>query len=430
MKQLLTNCLRASAFIALCAHAAIAQQPSSPPPTAPAWTHIATFAYPGTSWDQSGLTGNDPSGPAEALLGSFGSGIDFDPNARTLAAICDRGPFDGASAFRCRVQIFELRDRPDDGAAGFTFANTKTVLLKSASGEQFVGSLDKFKPTLAGPTSSSEETGFAKIPARLDPEAIRIAPDGTWWISDEYGPWIDQFSNEGKHLRRIDLPLRYRVAQPGPTYEAEMPPQNTRGRQANRGLESLAISSDGKTIFTMTQSPLIQDGGLNAENRREGLFIRLLAISVGGATPTFREYLYELDDKRHGVNELLAASDHELLVLERDGAKGAKSRCRRVYRVDLREVDAIASATLDAIDSLPRAGVVSGVRPLKKTLELDLLDPAHALAGDDMPEKIEGLSFGPALADGRRTLLVSTDNDLIPENPTLVWVFAHDPANK
>jgi hypothetical protein len=47
-----------------------------------------------------------------------------------------------------------------------------------------------------------------------------------------------------------------------------------------------------------------------------------------------------------------------------------------------------------------------------------------------MPEKIEGLSFGPALADGRRTLLVSTDNDLIPENPTLVWVFAQDPANK
>jgi hypothetical protein len=428
MQHTLANWIRAGAIIALTGGRVLAQEAA--PEATPAWTHVATFAYPGTSWDQSGLTGNDPSGPAEALLGSFGSGIDFDPKTRTLVTICDRGPFDGASAFRCRVQIFQLRDRPDDGAASFTFANTKTVLLKSASGEQFVGSLDKFEPSIAGPASSPEETGFAKIPARLDPEGIRIAPDGGWWISEEYGPWIDRFSSEGVHQRRIQLPQRYRVAQPGPSYDAEMPPLNTRGRQANRGLESLAISPDGATLFTMTQSPLIQDGGLNAENRREGLFIRILAIRVDTQEPTFREYLYQLDDKRHGVNELLAINDHELLVLERDGAKGAKARCRRVYRVDLRETDETASATLAAIDALPRSGIVSGVRPLKKTLELDLLDPAHGLAGDDMPEKIEGLSFGPALADGRRTLLVSTDNDLIPENPTLIWVFAQGAPKK
>jgi len=396
----------------------------------PAWKHVATFAYPGNAWDQSGLTGNDPSGPPEALLGSFGSGIDFDPRTNTLVTICDRGPFDGASAFRCRVQVFSLRDKPEDGAAGFTFANTRTVLLKTKAGEQFVGSLDKFQPSLTGPAGSPEETGFKKIPARLDPEAIRVAPDGTSWISEEYGPWIDQFSNEGVHLRRIDLPERYRASKPGMTYEAEMPPLATRGRQPNRGLESLAISPDGKTLFTMTQSPVIQDGALNAENRREGLYIRILAVDIAAPEPTFREYLYQLDDKRHGVNELLAASDHELLVLERDGAKGAKAKCRRVYRVDLREFDEPTSAALAKLDSLPSKGPIDGavpsIKPLTKTLELDLLDSSHGLAGDDMPEKIEGLSFGPKMTDGRRTLLVSTDNDLIPENPSIVWVFARD----
>jgi hypothetical protein len=391
-----------------------------------AWKHVATFAYPGTAWDQSGLTGSDPSGPPEALLGSFGSGIDFDPKTKTLVTICDRGPFDGASAFRCRVQVFSLRDTPDDGAAGFTFANTKTVLLKTKAGEQFVGSLDKFEPSLTGPTDSPDETGFRKIPARLDPESIRVAPDGTWWISEEYGPWIDQFSSEGVHLRRIELPERYRASKPGPTYEQEMPPLATRGRQPNRGLESLVISRDGTTLYTMTQSSVIQDGGLNAENRREGLFIRILAINIDAHEPTFREYLYQLDDKRNGVNELLAASDHEMLVLERDGAKGSKSKCRRVYRVDLRETDEAMSAALAKIDALPAKGAVAGVKPLTKTLELDFLDPSHGLASDDMPEKIEGLSFGPAMADGRRTLLVSTDNDLIPENPSIVWIFARE----
>jgi hypothetical protein len=299
-------------------------------------------------------------------------------------------------------------------------------LLKTKAGEQFVGSLDKFEPALTGPTGSPEETGFMKIPARLDPEGIRVAPDGTWWISEEYGPWIDQFSSEGVHLRRIELPERYRASKPAATYEAEMPPLVTRGRQPNRGLESLAISPDGKTLFTMTQSPVIQDGALNAENRREGLFIRILAVGIAASEPAFREYLYQLDDKRHGVNELLAASDHELLVLERDGAKGAKAKCRRVYRVDLREVDDTMSAVLAKMDALPAKGAVTGVKPLTKTLELDLLDPSHSLAGDDMPEKIEGLSFGPKMADGRRTLLVSTDNDLIPENPSIVWVFARE----
>jgi hypothetical protein len=41
-----------------------------------------------------------------------------------------------------------------------------------------------------------------------------------------------------------------------------------------------------------------------------------------------------------------------------------------------------------------------------------------------MPEKIEGLALGPALADGRRTLVVTTDNDLKTENPSWFWVFA------
>ena len=41
-----------------------------------------------------------------------------------------------------------------------------------------------------------------------------------------------------------------------------------------------------------------------------------------------------------------------------------------------------------------------------------------------MPEKIDGLTFGPNLRDGRKTLLVSTDNDFDSGSPSLIWVFA------
>ena len=43
-------------------------------------------------------------------------------------------------------------------------------------------------------------------------------------------------------------------------------------------------------------------------------------------------------------------------------------------------------------------------------------------------EKIEGVTFGPDLADGRRLLLVTSDNDLAPAADSLIYAFAIDPA--
>jgi len=57
---------------------------------------------------------------------------------------------------------------------------------------------------------------------------------------------------------------------------------------------------------------------------------------------------------------------------------------------------------------------------------LNLLDPAFGLAGASFPEKIEGLAFGPDLADGRHLLLVSADNDFVGTTPSRVFAFALD----
>jgi hypothetical protein len=55
-----------------------------------------------------------------------------------------------------------------------------------------------------------------------------------------------------------------------------------------------------------------------------------------------------------------------------------------------------------------------------------MLSPKFALAGSSFPEKIEGLAFGPDLADGRRLLVVAVDNDFIAEKPILLHAFAVD----
>jgi Esterase-like activity of phytase len=64
---------------------------------------------------------------------------------------------------------------------------------------------------------------------------------------------------------------------------------------------------------------------------------------------------------------------------------------------------------------------------VQKTLFIDLLDPAFNLA-PTIPEKIEGLAWGPDLPDGRHVLNVISDNDLSPSLATQIYAFAIDPT--
>src|SRR5581483_8053918 len=92
----------------------------------------------------------------------------------------------------------------------------------------------------------------------------------------------------------------------------------TSGRVANKGMEGLAITPDGRTLIGGMQSPLIQDGGTS------GRFTRIITIDRhSGAT---HQYAYPLTNigtakkpKYPTVSDILAINDHELLVDERDG---------------------------------------------------------------------------------------------------------------
>jgi hypothetical protein len=54
-----------------------------------------------------------------------------------------------------------------------------------------------------------------------------------------------------------------------------------------------------------------------------------------------------------------------------------------------------------------------------------LLDPDFNLS-PTIAEKIEGLSWGPDLPDGRHVLYVISDNDLNPSLATQIYAFAID----
>ena len=382
-------------FIAISSHAAV--------------TLLGVGSIPANGTDLSGLTGTLENGTPKNLLGAFGSGIAYSGQGSRFLAVPDRGPnataynplVDDTTSYQARIQEIDLVI----SGSSVTPRLMKTTLLTNEAGAPLTG------------LSSGFDAGNSGASTRFDPEAIRVSRDGqSVFISDEYGPFVYQFDrNSGRRTRVFSIPAKFKIAAPTAQSATEIS-GNTSGRVANRGMEGLAITPDGSTLVGLMQNPLIQDGG------RNGLNVRMLVMDI--ASGNTQELVYPLANRSYGVNEIVAISNTEFLVVERDGVAGAAAVAKRVYKIN------IATATdVSAIAALPLTGLPSATVAATKSLFIDLLDPAYGLSGASFPEKIEGIAFGPTLADGRLALVVTNDNDFLAANPNNFYVFALSPSD-
>ena len=388
----------------------------NPRPLTPGITLVGKGVVSGSALDSSGLTGNicQAGVPAncvpKSIFGGFGSDLTYTGHDNVFIAAPDRGPFDGLTDVPYLDRFYVLHITTDLEAP---FPNIRTVLLdtrllKDQGGENFVGAAGSFAN-------------------RLDPEGIRVSPDGTFYVSDEYGPYILEFNREGHLIRRITIPSKFAIANPSADSIEELL-GNTAGRQANRGMEGLAITPDGRTFFGIMQNALIQDHGLNAGTTdRLGLNNRILKVDL--VTGETHEYVYVVDaiNRGQGVCELLAINDHEFLVVERDNRSNLQSPPQAPTRKTIYKINLNGATDVSGTESLPAGALPVGVTPVSKELFINLLDPVFNLAGT-IPEKIEGLAWGPDLADGRHLLYVISDNDLNPSLATQIYAFAIEPA--
>ena len=413
----------------------------------PGVTLIGVGAIPGNSLDRSGLAGkticrveDDSACIDQATLGGLGSGVTYTGFNNIFLAVPDRGPFDGRTDVPYDDRFHLLQMTVDTKAA---FPNIKaevvaTRFLKDEWNRRFVGDAYAF------------DTDNPLTTKRFDPEAVVVGLLGTFFIADEYGPYVREFDRSGRLLRRILLPEKFRLdpVNGRPTGDVDSggnslelyPDYNITGRQANRGMEGLAITPNGRTLVGIMQNALLQDHGFDPiAVSRIGFNNRLVTIDL--LTGRTREYVYVMDavNQGRGVNEILAINDHEFLVLERDNRTNVPTppnaaqtpNLKRIYKIDLAQP---GLTDVSDIDSLPQAPVDNlNIVPVAKTLFLDLLDPVYKVNAtqtikDVIAEKIEGLAWGPKLKDGRPVLYVFSDNDLYPGNATQIYAFAVDPA--
>ncbi|HMV64967.1 MAG TPA: esterase-like activity of phytase family protein [Rhodocyclaceae bacterium] len=393
--------------------------------------------------DMSGLTGALESGASASTLGGIGSGVAW-AGGDTFLFTPDRGPnatawnsaVDDTTSYVSRFQTVNLGLSSAVFTSGsvttLTPTLTDTTLLSSATPLNYgsAPALNSSGVNYFTGRSDAFGAGLSSNPnnARLDPESIRVAQNGkSVFVSDEYGPYIYQFDRAtGERIGVITLPSKFAVSNLSSQGATEIS-GNTSGRVANKGMEGLAITPDGKTLVGIMQSPLIQDGGT------DGSTVRIVTIDIATGKVT-HEYAYKLDNigtvakpKYPTVSEIVAINDHEFLVDERDGkglGDGSNAAVKKLYKIDLTGA-ADVSALSGAANLAPKA--------VGKTLFLDVVAALTSVGYTTatIPAKLEGVAFGPdVLVSGvvEHTLIVANDNDFLSTvggiaNPNRVFVF-------
>jgi hypothetical protein len=411
----------------------------------------------GSFADVSGLTYDLENGVPANLLGGFGSGMAY-ASGDTFLALPDRGPnavefddaIDNTASYINRFHTVKMHLVPNSGT-GLPFTLTPeiktTTLLWSlvplvyGSGEGlgvgsgkppinnfiqhfFTGRSDNFDP--------KHNSGYP-FDARFDTEGIRLSNDGrSIFISDEYGPYVYEFDRlTGLRLRSFQLPQSFYVTNLSPIGSNEIS-GNTAGRTANKGMEGIAITPDGRTLVGIMQTALIQDAneGGDAAN-----LLRIVTIDIASGRVT-HQYAYLLTNGT-GVSEIVALNQHEFLVDERDGkgrASQNNAKVKQLFKIDLD--GAVDVSTMD--------GTTAATHAVAKTLFLDIVKSltANGISAGDIPAKIEGVAFGPDVKQGNttvHTLWIANDNDFLSittdasgnniPNPNQFYVFGFTDAD-
>ena len=172
-------------------------------------------------------------------------------------------------------------------------------------------------------------------PNGLDLEDVHTLPGGGFIAVDEYSPSIVIISDAGKVLKRY-TPGGKTLA--GAAYPVnDKLPALLSNRRANRGFEAIAVSADGKTAYTMTQSPLGPTGATAPTRNSRVLRVLQLDISDPLNAQITAQYVLLLSEATEfpagnrpqdlKLSSAAWVSEKRLLLLERSdepGIGGAK----------------------------------------------------------------------------------------------------------
>ena len=276
-----------------------------------------------------------------------------------------------------------------------------------------------------GTAYGSEKAAAKDVP---DPESIRYRADTDtlFWTSEGdkklgIDPSVREIKLDGTFIREMPTLPMFRM-QPGDS-----------GPRDNLTFEGMTLTPDSKAYWVSMESARFEDGLEPTVDKAGGpLRIALYHASSGNA---IRQIAYIPDaiplkptargDADNGVPEILMLDQFRMLVLERSYSPGPGNSLR-LYLIDTR----------DGSDVLAVPALRDGnYTPASKRLIINF-DSLKLKKLDNT----EGMTFGPRLANGNRTLVfVSDDNfrstqlnqflafEVVEPKPTVSYVIEPPP---
>ncbi|NET74751.1 MULTISPECIES: esterase-like activity of phytase family protein [Okeania] len=308
------------------------------------------------------------------------SAITYNPEKQIFYAISD----DRSSKAPARFYTLKI-DLEQDKILEETVTFTDVTTLLNETGKPF-------------PALSIDSEGIA-----FTGETLLVASEGD--RKRQIQPFIREFSLTGKQLQNLPIPEKFLV-------------ETNNGVRNNLALESLTITPSQKYLFTATENALVQDG--KEPTFSMGSYCRIIGYDLAKGQPE-TEFLYITEPiatnsnnvggfSTNGLVDLLALDDTHLLSLERSFSLGT-GNVIKLFQIDLSDAD-----NIQKIDGLNNQ--ITDISPVQKKLLLDFSTLEIVL------DNIEGITFGPKLADGQRSLILVSDNNFNPLQITQILIFS------
>ncbi|MEE9349333.1 MAG: esterase-like activity of phytase family protein [Flavobacteriaceae bacterium] len=249
----------------------------------------------------------------------------------------------------------------------------------------------------------------------LDPEGLRFdeSTGNFYWISEGFirdgvSPSIYEIDTQGKSLSQTPTPKMFHAR------------DSNYGPRKNGTFEGLSLSNDKKHLWIAMELPLIQDG--EKPQLKEGKYpIRVSKIDKKTGELIY-QFAYNLNKTPrdsnpkgrfsvNGVSEILVLDDNRFLVVERAFSKGHKDGGNTI-KIFL--VNSSKATNITNMDSLKNADYTLAT----KTLVFDF-DNIRSKLTNGIIDNIEGITFGPKLDNGNKTLILVTDNNFKKFNKQL-----------
>ncbi len=251
-----------------------------------------------------------------------------------------------------------------------------------------------------------------------DPEAMRYNPVKDYLVWSSEGerivkandtvltdPTVIIIRRDGKYVDSFALPAIMRMS------------AIEKGPRRNGVFEGLTFADNYKTLYVNVEEPLYEDGP-RADIVENDAFIRIIKFDEKNKN-SVAQYAYKLapiayapkpenEFKINGVPDIMNLGNNKLMVIERSFSTGRLACTIRVFIADLNGATDISSITLKDNHSFV---------PAKKSLLLNMDDLGIYI------DNIEGVTFGPVLPNGHKTLLFIADNNFTVLEKAQVLLF-------